>query len=131
MAIEQAIFRRSELLLGDEAMSRIGEKRVIIFGVGGVGSWCAESLIRSGIRKLTIVDSDRVCITNINRQLMATTKTVGQVKVPTRQLRLYHRRHRLAERQGTAHPHGLPDEGEAVLVDGCCPEARPHQNPGG
>ena len=49
MAIEQAIFRRSELLLGDEAMGRIGEKRVIIFGVGGVGSWCAESLIRSGI----------------------------------------------------------------------------------
>ena len=81
MAIEQAIFRRSELLLGDEAMGRIAEKRVIIFGVGGVGSWCAESLIRSGIRKLTIVDSDRVCITNINRQLMATTKTVGQVKV--------------------------------------------------
>ena len=64
MAIEHAIFRRSELLLGDEAMSRIAEKRVIIFGVGGVGSWCAESLIRSGIRNLTIVDSDRVCITN-------------------------------------------------------------------
>ena len=81
MAIEQAIFRRAELLLGDEAMGRIAEKRVIIFGVGGVGSWCAESLVRSGIRKLTIVDSDRVCITNINRQLMATTKTVGQVKV--------------------------------------------------
>lgn len=67
MAIEKAIFRRSELLLGDEAMNRIAEKRVIIFGVGGVGSWCAESLVRSGIRKLTIVDSDRVCITNINR----------------------------------------------------------------
>ena len=88
MAIEQAIFRRSELLLGDEAMNRIGEKRVIIFGVGGVGSWCAESLIRSGIRKLTIVDSDRVCITNINRQLMATTKTVGQVKVEALKERL-------------------------------------------
>ena len=69
-------------------MSRIGEKRVIIFGVGGVGSWCAESLIRSGIRKLTIVDSDRVCITNINRQLMATTKTVGQVKVDALKERL-------------------------------------------
>ncbi len=62
-------------------MDRIAQKRVIIFGVGGVGSWCAESLIRSGIRQLTIVDSDRVCITNINRQLMATTKTVGHVKV--------------------------------------------------
>ena len=88
MAIEQAIFRRAELLLGDEAMSRIGEKRVIIFGVGGVGSWCAESLVRSGIRELTIVDSDRVCITNINRQLMATTKTVGQVKVDALKERL-------------------------------------------
>lgn len=79
---------RTELLLGDEAMSRIAEKRVIIFGVGGVGSWCAESLVRSGIRHLTIVDSDRVCITNINRQLMATTKTVGQVKVDALKERL-------------------------------------------
>ena len=88
MAIQDAIFRRSELLLGDEAMERIAQKRVIIFGVGGVGSWCAESLIRSGIRQLTIVDSDRVCITNINRQLMATTKTVGQVKVEALKERL-------------------------------------------
>ena len=88
MAIEQAIFRRSELLLGDEAMRSIAEKRVIIFGVGGVGSWCAESLVRSGIRQLTIVDSDRVCITNINRQLMATSKTVGQVKVEALKERL-------------------------------------------
>lgn len=88
MAIEQAIFRRAELLLGDEAMSRIAEKRVIIFGVGGVGSWCAESLVRSGIRKLTIIDSDCVSVTNINRQLMATTKTVGQVKVDALKERL-------------------------------------------
>jgi tRNA A37 threonylcarbamoyladenosine dehydratase len=88
MAIEQAIFRRAELLLGDDAMNRIAEKRVIIFGVGGVGSWCAESLVRSGIRKLTIVDSDCVSVTNINRQLMATTKTVGQVKVDALKERL-------------------------------------------
>ena len=88
MAIEDAIFRRSELLLGNEAMERIARKRVIIFGVGGVGSWCAESLVRSGIRQLTIVDSDRVCITNINRQLMATTKTVGHVKVEALKERL-------------------------------------------
>ena len=88
MAMEQAIFRRSELLLGNEAMERIAQKRVIIFGVGGVGSWCAESLVRSGIRQLTIVDSDRVCVTNINRQLMATTKTVGQVKVEALRERL-------------------------------------------
>ena len=81
MGREKALFNRQALLLGDEAMAGIGEKRVIIFGVGGVGSWCAESLVRSGIRHLTIVDSDRVCITNVNRQLQATTKTVGLVKV--------------------------------------------------
>lgn len=88
MATEQTVFQRSELLLGDEAMSRIAENRVIVFGVGGVGSWCAESLVRSGIKHLTIVDSDRVCITNVNRQLMATTKTVGRVKVDALKERL-------------------------------------------
>ena len=74
------IFRRTELLLGSDAMERIAQKRVIIFGVGGVGSWCAESLVRSGITHITIVDSDRVCITNVNRQLMATMATVGKEK---------------------------------------------------
>jgi tRNA A37 threonylcarbamoyladenosine dehydratase len=88
MAIDSAIFRRSELLLGSEAMARIARKRVIIFGVGGVGSWCAESLVRSGIHQLTIVDADSVSVTNINRQLMATTKTVGQVKVDALKERL-------------------------------------------
>ena len=88
MAIEDSIFRRTELLMGTDTVQNIGRKRVIIFGVGGVGSWCAESLVRSGIRHLTIVDSDRVCITNINRQLMATTKTVGQVKVEVLKERL-------------------------------------------
>ena len=75
----QPIFRRAELLLGDEVMSSIGQKRVIIFGVGGVGSWCAESLVRSGITHLTIVDSDRVCITNINRQLMASINPQAEI----------------------------------------------------
>lgn len=88
MGIEKGLFKRTELLVGNTLMERIAESRVIIFGVGGVGSWCAESLIRSGIRHLTIVDSDRVCITNINRQLMATTKTVGQVKVDVLKARL-------------------------------------------
>lgn len=85
---ENGMLRRSELLLGTSAMQRIAEARVIIFGVGGVGSWCAESLIRSGIRHLTIVDSDRVCITNCNRQSMATSKTIGQVKVDALRNRL-------------------------------------------
>ena len=77
----RTIFNRTQLLLGDEAMQRLAGTKVIVFGVGGVGSWCAEALVRSGVGHLTIVDSDRVCITNINRQLMATTATVGQVKV--------------------------------------------------
>ena len=82
------IFSRQELLLGTEAMEHIASVSVIIFGVGGVGSWCAESLMRSGVRHLTIVDSDTVCITNVNRQLMATTSTVGQVKVDVMKRRL-------------------------------------------
>jgi tRNA A37 threonylcarbamoyladenosine dehydratase len=69
-------------------MESIYKKRVIIFGLGGVGSWCAESLVRSGIQELVLVDSDRVCVTNVNRQLMATTKTVGQVKVEVLKNRL-------------------------------------------
>lgn len=88
MGIEKGIFKRMELLVGEQVMKKTAEARVIIFGVGGVGSWCAESLVRSGIRRLTIVDSDRVCITNINRQLMATTKTVGRVKVEALRERL-------------------------------------------
>ena len=80
MGIEKGIFQRNQLLLGREAMGAIAQKKVIIFGIGGVGSWCAESLVRSGFRHITMVDSDRVCITNVNRQLLATTKTVGQVK---------------------------------------------------
>lgn len=69
-------------------MDRLRDARVIIFGVGGVGSWCAESLVRSGVGHLTIVDQDRVVESNINRQLMATTKTVGRVKVEVLRERL-------------------------------------------
>ena len=88
MAKEDEIFGRFELLMGSETVERIGQKRVILFGVGGVGSWCAESLVRSGILHLTIVDSDCVCTSNINRQLMATTKTLGQPKVDVLKERL-------------------------------------------
>lgn len=87
-SIEKAIYNRSERLLGADTMDLLAEKRVIIFGVGGVGSWCAESLVRSGIKHLTIVDSDRVCITNVNRQIMATMKTIGMVKVEALKERL-------------------------------------------
>lgn len=88
MGVEKDIFSRTELLVGNEWMTRIVAARVIIFGVGGVGSWCAESLVRSGVRHLTIVDSDRISVSNINRQLMATTKTVGKVKVDVLKERL-------------------------------------------
>ncbi|MGC1392254.1 MAG: tRNA threonylcarbamoyladenosine dehydratase [Bacteroidales bacterium] len=88
MLIEKGIFQRTELLMGSEIMSEISQSKVIIFGIGGVGSWCAESLVRSGIRNLTIVDSDRICVTNINRQLQATTLTVGEVKTDALKKRL-------------------------------------------
>ena len=81
MNTDREILNRSLLLMGENGMERLASLRVIVFGVGGVGSWCAESLVRSGVGHITIVDSDNVCITNINRQAMATTKTVGQVKV--------------------------------------------------
>lgn len=82
------IFNRTELLVGSETMERYRNTRVILFGVGGVGSWCAEGLIRSGIGHLTIIDADVVDITNINRQLMATTATIGQPKVEVLKQRL-------------------------------------------
>lgn len=81
MSNEEGVLSRTRLLLGTEAIESIRQKRIIIFGVGGVGSWCAEGLVRSGIRHLTLVDFDCVCESNINRQLMATTDTVGEIKV--------------------------------------------------
>lgn len=84
----EEIFDRAELLLGSEAMERLRRTRVIIFGVGGVGSWCAEALIRTGVGSLTMVDSDIVASSNINRQAPATTSTVGQPKVEAMRRRL-------------------------------------------
>lgn len=86
--MEKAIYNRTSLLVGDDVMQVLESKKVIIFGVGGVGSWCAEGLVRSGVTQLTLVDSDRVCVTNVNRQAMATVKTVGQVKVEALKARL-------------------------------------------
>ena len=85
---ENPYLSRTALLLGDDVMAALARTRVIIFGVGGVGSWCAEGLVRSGIAHLTLVDSDCVSATNVNRQLMATTATVGQVKVAALRERL-------------------------------------------
>lgn len=86
--IEKEIFNRTSLLLGDRMMEKLAAVRVIIFGVGGVGSWCAESLVRSGIRNMTIVDPDLVAPSNINRQCMATARNVGRVKVEALKERL-------------------------------------------
>ena len=81
-------FSRSEALLGAEVMKALRTKRVIIFGVGGVGSWVAECLIRTGLLHLTIVDGDTVQPSNINRQLPATRETMGLPKVEALRARL-------------------------------------------
>ncbi|MBQ7273731.1 MAG: ThiF family adenylyltransferase [Bacteroidales bacterium] len=81
-------FSRVERLVGPSGLTKLGKSRVIIFGVGGVGGWCAESLVRSGIGHLTIVDPDCVDVTNINRQLPATSSTVGHPKVDVLRERL-------------------------------------------
>jgi tRNA A37 threonylcarbamoyladenosine dehydratase len=73
-------FHRTELLLGGEGQTRVAEASVCVIGLGGVGSYAAEALARSGVGHLTLVDFDRVCLTNMNRQLHATRSTVGQSK---------------------------------------------------
>ena len=88
MSSDNEIFSRARLLFGDEGMRRLSDIKVILFGVGGVGSWCAEALIRSGVTHLTIVDCDTVCQSNINRQLMAVHSTVGMAKVAALKARL-------------------------------------------
>ncbi len=74
-------FSRTELLIGNDALERIRRAKVAVFGVGGVGSFTVEGLVRAGVGRLVLVDDDSVCLTNINRQLHATTKTVGRPKV--------------------------------------------------
>lgn len=88
MTDRREIFQRTELLFGKDKMQKMAETSVIIFGIGGVGSWCAESLARSGIGHITLVDSDRIAVSNINRQLHATTRTVGEVKTEVLKNRL-------------------------------------------
>ena len=78
--MSEGFFDRAERMLGGETMDALAHLRVAVFGLGGVGSWCAESLVRSGVGRLMLVDSDTVCASNVNRQSMATAKTVGRVK---------------------------------------------------
>lgn len=74
-------FSRTQLLLGPEAMKTLAGSRVAVFGIGGVGGYTVEALARSGVGALDLIDDDRVCLTNINRQILATRKTVGRYKV--------------------------------------------------
>lgn len=74
-------FSRTQLLLGEEAMDRLKRSRVAVFGVGGVGGYVCEALVRSGVGAFDLIDDDKVCLTNLNRQIIATRKTVGQYKV--------------------------------------------------
>ena len=74
-------FSRTELLYGEEAMGRLESSHVAVFGIGGVGGYVVEALARSGIGAIDLIDDDKVCLTNINRQIIATRKTIGKYKV--------------------------------------------------
>lgn len=81
-------FSRTELLLGKEAMEKLANSRVAVFGIGGVGGYTVEALVRSGVGTIDIIDDDKVCLTNINRQIYATRKTVGKYKVDVAEERI-------------------------------------------
>lgn len=81
-------FSRTQLLLGQEGMEKLYRSRVAVFGIGGVGGYTVEALTRSGVGMLDLIDDDRICLTNLNRQILATRKTIGQYKVDAAQQRI-------------------------------------------
>lgn len=81
-------FSRTELIYGAEGVRRLAQSRVAVFGVGGVGGYVVEALARSGIGTLDLIDSDRVCLSNLNRQIIATHQTIGQLKVEAAKQRI-------------------------------------------
>lgn len=81
-------FSRTELLIGDIGLEKLAKSKVAIFGIGGVGSYAVEGLARSGIENFVLIDDDKICLTNINRQIHATTKTVGTPKVEAMEARI-------------------------------------------
>lgn len=93
MANDNQFFSRSEALLGEKTMQRLANSHVLVVGVGGVGSWCAEALVRTGVGHMTLVDDDRVVESNVNRQCPATSLTLGRPKVEA-----------MAERLGAINP---------------------------
>ena len=82
-------YSRTQLLLGKEAMETLHHSRVAVFGIGGVGGYTVEALARSGVGALDLIDDDKVCLTNLNRQIVATRKTVGQYKVDVAEQRIH------------------------------------------
>ena len=82
-------YSRTQLLLGKEAMETLHHSRVAVFGIGGVGGYTVEALARSGVGTLDLIDDDKVCLTNLNRQIVATHKTVGQYKVDVAEQRIH------------------------------------------
>ena len=87
-AWQNNLTHRTELVFGTETVRKIESLNIAVIGVGGVGGWCAEALVRSGITKMTVVDSDIVCATNVNRQIQALSSTVGRPKVEVMRERL-------------------------------------------
>lgn len=81
-------FSRTQLLIGEDGMNRLSQARVAVFGIGGVGGYTVEALARSGIGTFDLVDDDKVCLTNLNRQIIATRSTVGQYKVDVAKQRI-------------------------------------------
>ena len=82
-------YSRTQLLLGAEAMEKLHHARVAVFGIGGVGGYTVEALARSGVGALDLIDDDKVCLTNLNRQIIATRSTVGQYKVDVAEQRIH------------------------------------------
>lgn len=81
-------FSRTQLLVGKEAMDRLANARVAIFGIGGVGGYVVEALARSGVGTLDLIDDDKICLTNLNRQIIATRSTIGKYKVDVAKARV-------------------------------------------
>lgn len=81
-------FSRTELLIGKEGLAKLASSRVAVFGIGGVGGYTVEALIRSGLGAIDLIDNDKICLTNLNRQIFATRKTIGKYKVDVAEERI-------------------------------------------
>ena len=88
MENKDTIYTRTEMMLGEAAVDKLRSTHVAVFGVGGVGGFCVEALARAGIGKITLIDADRVAVSNINRQIIATNATVGQYKTEAMKTRI-------------------------------------------